>query len=449
MKPAADAQDLANSPQVVTTTTTRRVVPYEEPKTPDLWEYLAKIRPEDWSKHIVYAYRTQPGPKVQIFRCTQPMATMPSGATVPIGDEQEIEFAITREFGGGVYRFLVKRGSEIKVAGDLEIGAPARAIRIPVENANGQPGGNGAVVTPFGSANDPTAQVASRAFDALGNQERTAAEIGFAAMRTGLDAVSRAVDIERNGGRNGQDDLLRQVLVAKLNENPMQQVLQLLTVLKELNGLMGNASAAGVPAGMMEKILAAMFEKFMNPTPAGAPVSATAEIARAVPGALSNFVEIMREQRILSENQVRALELQRGVTGVSPASRVVAPQPNPQLIPPVTAPANGATNMQQLEFAESKVIEILTRYWHREPFDADQAADDVIAFLEPFDEKIVPTLAAMGETGLTQYFQKRPILQQAAANLPKLQQFIRAFLKMHAEDQAAPAAEPAKPVLPN
>lgn len=443
MKPAADASD--STPQIIQTTTTRKVIPaFEEQKTPELWEYLRSIRPEDWVKHFVYGYRTEPGPKIQIFRCSEQFITMPSGTRVPISDEQEMEFALTREFGGGVYRMLVKRGAQIITAGNIEIGAPPRAIRIPVEQQAGLNGSNGAPNPTY--ASDAT-MIANKAIDTVAGAEHQA-------VRIGIDALGAAANIVRTfgsgGGALGSDELTRQLFQVMLQRmlQPPPDPLDLLTKLLTLQAQMNPQSQ---PNELLSTVLKTAVDKLLNPAPSGPPVSAGAEIARAVPGALSNFVEIMREQRILSDNQVRALELQRGV---NPAPRVAAPfpQPNPQLIPPATTPPNGATNMQQLEFAESKVIEILQRYWYREPFDAEQAADDVIAFLEPFDAKIVPTLAAMGEEGLVQYFQKRPILQQAAAQMSKLQLFIRAFLKMHAEDAAAagvPQGAAVKPVLPN
>lgn len=446
LKPAADAQDTA---QTIQTTTIRKVVPaFEEQKTPDLWEYLRSIRLEDWPKHFVYGYRTEPGPKIQIFRCSEQFLTLPSGRRTPISDEQEMEFALTQEFGGGVYRLLVKRGAQIITAGNIEIGAPARAIRIPVDPQQSGNGPNGASTPTY--ASDAT-MIANKAIDTVAGAEHQA-------VRIGIDALGAAANIVRTFGSSGQPTNDQTMMLAEVLRELREQrrgmglseilaaATSVIGILKEL-GILGQNSNP-----LIGQIMETGLKRLLDPPATGAPVSATAEIARAVPGALSNFVEIMREQRILSENQVRALELQRGTPAPRIAVPVSVPQPNPQLIPPPTSPANGATNMQQLEFAESKVIEILQKYWHREPFDAEQAADDVIAFLEPFDAKIVPTLAAMEESGLVQYFQRRPILQQAAKDPAKLQLFIRAFLKMHAEDVGGPGApqgEQAKPVLPN
>lgn len=439
MKPATAATE-----PTIKTTTLREVINQQDDKPVDLFEYLAKISQPDWQKHIVYIYRTTPPPRLQILRCTEALLTMPSGRRVLIADEQEMENAITQEFGGGVFRLLVKRGPQIVAAGDIEIGAQPRAIRLP-DNGGVQPGGSGPVVTPMGTLGvDSTAAVASRAFDALGNQERTAAEIGFGAMRMGLDAVSRAVEMQRNGGGTNQPDPFMQqimmALAARLTADPLQQMVQFITILKELNALSGSGGANNP---LVTQILDTAVKRFMNPPETSPPVSGIGEALRAAPGILAGLAEVQREQRLLAE---AATQIPAQVN----QPRALPAKPNPQLIPPATTPANGATNMQQLEFAESKVIEILGKYWNISPFQAEQAADDVIAFLEPFDAKIVPTLAGMGETGLVQYFQQRPILKQATANMERLVQFIRAFLKMHADDvaqsSAAPAGEAAKPL---
>ena len=90
-----------------------------------------------------------------------------------------------------------------------------------------------------------------------------------------------------------------------------------------------------------------------------------------------------------------------------------------------------------VEFIETKIVEIF-----REPISADEAADETMAFLDRLDEKLPAQLASLGETGLMQLFQTRPILQQAVQNLPRLQEFIKAFLKYAAEN-ASGAADPA------
>jgi hypothetical protein len=100
-----------------------------------------------------------------------------------------------------------------------------------------------------------------------------------------------------------------------------------------------------------------------------------------------------------------------------------------------------------MEFIEQKILEIFSQ-----SVSATQAADDAMAFLSALDPNAVAKIASLGETGMVAMFQNRPILKQATANMPRLVEFIRAFLRMHAEDVAGDAGgqtEPPKPVLPN
>ena len=97
-----------------------------------------------------------------------------------------------------------------------------------------------------------------------------------------------------------------------------------------------------------------------------------------------------------------------------------------------------------VEFIETKIVEIF-----REPISADEAADETMAFLDRVDEKLPVQLASLGETGLMQLFQTRPILQQAVQNLPRLQEFIKAFLKYAAENASGAADPTPASVKPN
>jgi len=434
VKPATEPLDAG---QIIETTTRKRVFPAEsnsgEPKTPDLWEYLAEVeRKGEWGRHIVYIHRVEPSPSVPVQKCQQYLTT-PDGQQVPICNHEEVEFALQRHYGGKLFRLMVKRGSQLITTGTIPIDAPVRFIPLP---ADAPPplhaGTGGAPLSPMNDAS-ATAQVAGRAMDALTNQERQSAEIGFRAMQTAAEVM------QRFGSGSGGDDMTRQFMAAmmtRLMQDPMEQLVKLLTVMRELNNVAGGAPGAnGMPAGMLEKIFGAMFERFMNPTPTGAPVSAMAEAVRAAPGLISGFAEVVREQRLLSDNQVKLTEMQRTMPGAR------SMQPNPQMIPPVplpraATPPPGNGGGPTMEFVMQKIVDIL-----RQPVSAEQAADDVLAFLDPLDPNAVSDLAKLGETGLVSLFQNQPTLKPATNNMPRLVEFIRAFLKMHAEDVQTAAAE--------
>ena len=134
---------------------------------------------------------------------------------------------------------------------------------------------------------------------------------------------------------------------------------------------------------------------------------------------------------------------------------VAAQAPNAQtVLPPIAPngaqpqPANGGPSV---EFVDRKIMEFIKA----PTLSAEQAADEAMTFLQTLDPNAVAQLASLGEAGLLQFFSspQHPVLQQATSNMPRLVEFIRAFLRMHAEDVAAegqqPAPAPNKPPLMN
>jgi len=420
---------VAPAGEIIETTTRRRSIPVEnsESKPTECWEYLTRVEANnEWGNHIVYIHRTEPSPAVPVQKCTQYLVA-PDGARVPIWDKEELEFALMRYYGGGKFRFLVKRGPMLITRGELFIEGPPRVIQAPPPDPNAAPATRDSIVTPI-SGGDPTAAVASRAFDALSTQERTAAEIGFAAMRTGLDAVTRAVDITNRPAQ--QDSVTSQLLgalISRLTADPMAQMLQFITVIKELNSLAGG----GNTNPLVNKVIESAIDRLTNPQPTTAPSTTMGEIIRQAPGLVQGFAEVMREQRMLAEQQTAALAIQRG----NPAPIVTAPQVVPNQ--PAGPAGEGAPTM---EFVEKRILQIF-----QQPISPEQAADDALAFLDGLDPKASAQLANLGETGLMTLFQNRPILKQATANVPRLVAFIRAFVQMHAEDVAAAQAPASAP----
>jgi hypothetical protein len=215
----------------------------------------------------------------------------------------------------------------------------------------------------------------------------------------------------------------------------------IVALFKELGILGGNP--------MTGQILDVALKRLLEPqAPSGNPVNTGAALVQMLPTLGTQFIEGLREFAKVRENEARILSMQRG--GV--------PVQNPQVLPPVPPngapppqspqPSNGAPSM---EFVDRKIIEFI-----KAPnLSAEQAADEAMGFLETLDANAVPQLTSLGENGLLQFFSspQHPILQQATHNMPRLVEFIRAFLRMHAEDVAAeamhPAVPPAKPPLTN
>ena len=91
-----------------------------------------------------------------------------------------------------------------------------------------------------------------------------------------------------------------------------------------------------------------------------------------------------------------------------------------------------------LEFIESRIVAIF-----QESTPAEEAANRVLEFLDTIDPNVVEQLKSLGEAGVLNLFQSRPVLRPALANLPRLQEFIRAFLKEASEnDPPAPGTKP-------
>jgi hypothetical protein len=447
LKPATDSQ--VPSQQVVKTTTTR-IIPVDstERKTPDLWEYLESLNgkdPSEWDRHMIYIYRQEPPPSVPIEKCVRHIS-MPDGSQVSLADQEAVEFALMQKYGGKVFRLIVKRGVERVTQGRVYVDAPARPITVQPDMSGQGSGTMGSVVQMTDAS--ATAQVAGRAMDALTSQERQSAEIGFAAMRTAADVMQRFA--KPNGGDPSADSLSAQVMQAiiarALNPpDPIDMLVKLMALTREVSG---GGGAAGNP--LVDKLLGAAVERFMNPAPAGAPVSASAELVRQLPQIGNTVAESLREFRLAREAEERIVRVQRGNVVTAPNPQVLPPTPAPTL-----APINGADGAPSMEFVEKKIIEIL-----RQPkLSAQQAADEAMSFLDTVDQNAIDQLAQLGEVGMVTLFQKRPVLAQATNNMPRLIEFIRAFLTMAAEDKAHAAAEAAaaaasaapapKPNLPN
>ena len=96
-----------------------------------------------------------------------------------------------------------------------------------------------------------------------------------------------------------------------------------------------------------------------------------------------------------------------------------------------------------MELIEIKIVEILA-----EPQSAEWAAEETLNFLDRLDKSIVPQLASQGEAGLMTLFTTRPLLKPATANVPRLTEFIRAFLK-YAGDTAPDGQSATDTVRPN
>jgi hypothetical protein len=450
------ATEQPDNGQILEKTTRTRVIPVdsspESRSTPEFWQYLQSLdlKPGEWDRHIVYLYRTDPGdpsgrgtPGGKYIRVMQ----FPDGTVVPLADQEEVELGMARAWGGRVYRFIVKKAHQRITEGRVYIDAPPKPIIISGGEAAG--GTGGATVSPMGS---DVSQIAGKAIDTIAGQEREAVSLGLTMMNTAASVVKQFSN--GNGNPSPQDDMQRAFMAAmiqRMTMDPMQQMMQFFAMMKELNAATGGG---GTRDPLVTQILETGLKRVLDPPASGAPaVSAGAELVRTLPSVASHITEGIREWRTGVEAQRDTVIAARAPQG-QPQPTI---QARPQTLPPSTpAPPpnpNGAEAMggPSTEFVESRIIQIL-----QQPLSADEAADAVLMFLhtidgpeQPAGQGSVAQLVKLGESGLVQLFQFRPKLKPATANMPRLLEFIRAFLKLYAEDQETEQQPPTPPPLAN
>lgn len=432
MKPATDA---LKSGQSVETVTRQRIIPTDASKersTPELWQYLESLDAkgeEEWDRHIIYIYRIDPTPSVPVEKCGRYMA-VGDGSQVSLADKEEVEFALAKKYGGRIFRLIVKRGSERVTQDRVYVDAPPKPI-VPPDFSNG----NSPMVLPL-TESSAMADVSKRAMETIAGQEHQAIAIATNALSATATMVQRLAQQPQSQG----DDITRQFMAAAMARllapppDPLQQLSALLALVREMNG---GGGGAGNP--VLNKVLDTAVEKLLNPSPSGPVSSAGAELVRTLPSVASHVTDGLREWRLGMEAQRDAAATMRGVPGRPPAppgTLLTSPQPNP-------APVEGQVAAPSLEFIESKIVEIM-----KQPVSADEAALDALAFLDTMDARLVPQLTASGESGLITLFNTRPVLKPATANMPRLLEFIRAFLRLHAEHEADAGPSPSQ-VKPN
>lgn len=435
MKPAAEPNDSG----VVETVTRRRIVPAQDPQTaqtPDLWEYLRAIPQQEWAKHMVYVYRVEPPPAIALLKTANQYLPMPGGTQVSLSDEDEVQFAMSQHYGGGTYRIIVKKGAQWVTQGRFTLGGPYKAITIPIDTGTPTPGAP--AVLPTGA--DSTAMIAGKAIDTIAGQEHQAVNLGLGMMTTAANVIKSFTE-----GRPGAgSDLMQQFMAVAMQRmlapppDPLELLTKLLAVMSQLNPQRTQDETT-------TQIMKTALDRLLNPPPSGAPVNGTAELVRQLPAIGGQFVEGLRAFAAAREAEARIVAMQRGNGSAPPGapSQVLLPA-TPQPTQPAANPTAGTG--PTMEFVEQKIIEIL-----RNPISADQAADDVMTFLQTLDTASLDKLAELGEGGIIALFQARPILKQATNNMPRLVEFVRAFLRMYAEDHAAEGqgTAAAKPPLPN
>lgn len=426
-------------------TTVTRVIPTdfssEEKKLPEFWSYIESLQPADWERHLLYVYRrvSDTGPMVPLEKSSGYIA-LPGNVSVSVSNKEEFEFAIQQKYGGGTYRLLLKKGAERVGDHRIVIEGPPKAVvpGILVDNAPN--------VNP---STDTASDVAKTAMNLVGNRDAEAVNVAINALRGASEVVQRFSGPQNGGGMN---DLVMQAIIQRaLNPpDPIESFLKFATLLKEF-GIFGGGAGGGPVHPAVAKIIDTALERFGNPVPAGSGMSTTTALVSSLPAIASHVKEALTEWRVGMEVQRDVILRSQPQAQLPPGA---PPPPSPTVIqPPRPAPAPGAVPEGQqmagppLDFIEMKIVEIL-RETMGEPNGADVAGEEVFLFVDRLDPRLTAHLVGLGEPGLFQLFQERPILKTAAQNPPRLQEFIRAFLK-YAKPPEAAGANGAAAVKPN
>ena len=455
----AKTSSAASSPaeNVVKTTTIREVLaPGEtgQPKTTEFLEFVRSIPDEKLGDYTIYLYRMAPG-RVQIDHTPGRTFDVPGYGIVSAMDMEGLETVITQDCGGGDFWICCNKRSsgELQAQKKFHIDMPAKSF-VPwhIRRGEGNKVESGKNMQQYNP--DGTVVIATKAMDAAAEQRQEFVQVGLSMFREGAAALreSRQPAPVDPMLKALQDDAIKRVLAPP--PDPVDQLTRTLALVAQLRGNDGNGNGGTFQnlSGLRDLVSFAR-ELAGSTQPA---VSAGAEIVRVVANGIPQVVEGIRAWQLGKEAErdtaaiIHANPQPRPTvmpppqlpahnfpsvnpTKIPPPVSTAAPAPAPQ--PPMNAQPDGAPS---LEFLEQRIVEIL-----RKPISAETAAEQVLDFLDdlsgenpPPDRDYAGVLSAQGEPGLVQLFQTRPNLRPALNNTGRLLDFIRAFLRLHAEDLA-------------
>jgi hypothetical protein len=431
------AQAEATQSPVVEKVTRTRVVSAKElareksTVTPEFWDYIESLRPEQWATHIVYIYREDPrasqytGQSSAIDKCTG-FIDMPSGVRIPFNDREEVELAIREKFGGRAFRLIVKNGSERVTEGKSVNEAPPKFPVMASTAANGQPAAP--------TAMQDASSVAVKAIDAMSQQQPDAIRLSMDVLKMASDVLSKKAEVAPPATDPLRDRLMDALLQRFLDPPKPPDTLDLILKAKELF-----AAPSPAKSGVNETLELITALKTSGLVNLGGKGAGLLEMAGSVIPSLANAaIQATHEWRLGMEAQARVIAARGGAAVIDQQQ---PPQTNPPAAlpetpaPPPAAPQEAAavpdTN-PPFQWIETKIVEIL----QDTTYTIDQAVDETLAFLYRAHPAAVamlldpPKLHSMlspGEKGLLQLFQNEPILKQIPVN-PRLVEFIKKFI---------------------
>jgi hypothetical protein len=433
-----------SSPVVEKVTRTRTVPPAELAKEntntmPDFWEYIESLEPSQWERedHVVYLYREDPKDSTYstepsyVDKFSGTIEIFPGGPSYQMNDRGIIEHAIKEKHGGKAFRLICKKGKQRIAIGKCVNGAPPK---YPDTNPQRLP-------LPHAMPTD--ASVASKAIDAMANQQPDAMRLAMEVLRSASEIVMRTANPPTQTPTPPQRDPLVEALLQRaLNPPAPPDPFEMFVKFKNLMGDSGGGMA-GNPQ-LMDKVLSAAVDKILNPV---APVTGRTTLLDIGREFIPVLGTVMHEYRLSREADARITEIQRSAMPAQPAPAVPAaalppapaPQPVPQAAP--NPPAAPALTFPQIEAHITKIITNLQ-------YTTDEAVDKVLEFLYDTDPRIVaallnpPSINAQlkpGKEGLLVLFQVEAELNPCLNNVPRLSEFLDKFIAQATEEEAAEA----------
>jgi hypothetical protein len=381
-----------------------------EKSSPDPFEYMEQTPRDKWDQgeHIIYLYRLEP----PVYR-NVPGPTYVTKYGVPVTLDQ-----IQQEYGGGLWRLLVKRGRERVADRQYAVsGAPRDLSRNgqdgPAATQGGAPSDGTVLSQAMNLAANPTAQQATTAI--LTSAAAASIEMVKANAPKQLsmqEIIVLAKELSPKTASFLESPLgiaLAGKLIDRLFADPTEQFVKLMDVVSRMNG---GSSASDWKAAL---------------------VQAVPQIAEAGRG-------MLQELRL-------GAEAQAGVNAARTLNAAPASAPNPGAGAPVGVPAPqsnvvqmpsqpaGAPSMERITAFNTKLIELLS--------DPNMTGDKAGEILDAQFPEIVDEVSRMTADQIISIgFQRQPMLQPHAQN-PRLREFLTQFLQWANESDApAPAPQP-------
>jgi hypothetical protein len=413
----------AGEGQAVEETTVTRIIPARDKEndrgSTEAIEYMETTPREKWEQgnHIVYLYRVEP----PVYRGA-PGAAYVTKYSSPITLEQ-----IQQEYGGGLWRIVIKRANERVSDSRYQLSGPARDLtRGTQEFAPGTPGG---------VSTGDSASLASQAMHLAANPTAQAAQVEM--LRT---AAVNAIEMVKSNVPQPPPQLsVKEILELAKGLNGPTSVSTEKPFLETEVGKILIAAASALVTALVNRMVAPaadpldQLSKYAEVIGKFSPAASTndwkAALVQAAPQLAMSIKDTVQELRLGTEAQMR-MNAGRTLTAVSPPPAAPATQPNPSpqnvVEMPASQPQIGA---QPMEPFETKLVELLN--------DPQMTGDKAGEILDVQWPRIVDEVSKYSADQIMQAFQIRPILQPHSQN-PRLRQFLTEFLEWANETDTPP-----------